>query len=163
MTHVPRAQDSCPIHPSEDSRQRKDLPPRPEGFRGSCIYYDGVPHGLTEPDFAHDPTLVGGVEWHWSIGNSRRDNYFIERRGKWWLLWTAYENPLSWESEVTWELYGAAESEIASEYEAAIYTLMDAWAGDEVDHVHEINHGRLLSVEDIREIARVVWPKTERG
>ena len=162
MTHVPRA----PMHPSEVPQQRvyllKDMPERPDGFRGSCIYYEGEPEGLTEPEFADNPTLIGGVEWAWSPIHSRLDNYYIERHGKWWLLWNAFEDDNTWNWEVVWTLYGAAKSEVASEYEAAIYTLMDAWAGDEVDHFHWINHEGLLSVGDMNEIARAVWPE-DRG
>ena len=156
-----------PMHPSEVPQQRvyllKDMPGRPDGFRGSCIYYEGQPDGLVEPDEPNNPTLVGGVEWTWSPMHSRLDNYFIERHGKWWLLWNAFEDDNTWEGEVVWTLYGAAESEAVSEHEASIYTLMDAWAGDEVDHFHWINHEGVLSVGDMNEIARAVWPNTGRG
>ena len=67
MTHVPRA----PMHPSEVPQQRvyllKDMPKRPDGFRGSCIYYEGVPQGLTEPDFADHPTLQTNQHRFWGL------------------------------------------------------------------------------------------------
>ena len=156
-----------PMHPSEVPQQQvyllKDMPRRPDGFRGACIYYEDRPDGLVEPPEPNNPTLVGGVEWAWSPMHSRLDNYFIERRGEWWLLWDAFEDENTWNGEVVWNLYGAAKSEVASEYEAAAYTLMDAWAGDEVDHFHWINQEGVLSAGDMNEIARAVWPDTRRG
>jgi len=154
-----------PMRPGELPQQRvclvKDMPPRPDGFRGSCMYYQGVPEGLKEPHEPNNPKLVGGVEWSWSPAHSRLDNYFIEQRGEWWLLWNSFEDEL--DCDVVWTLYGAAKCEIALEYEAAIYALMDAWSGDEVDHFHWITHEGVLSAGDMNEIAKAVWPDTVRG
>ena len=94
--------------------------------------------------------------------HSRLDNYFIEQSGEWWLLWNSFEDDTSnW--DVVWTLYSAAKCEIAVEYEAAIYSLMDAWSGDEIDHFHWVNHEGVLSAGDMNKIARAVWPDTRRG
>jgi hypothetical protein len=46
---------------------------------------------------------------------------------------------------------------------AAVYLLLDAWESEtrhwELDHYHWIDGAGLLSIGDITEIARVVWPE----
>lgn len=161
MNDLPRT----PMHPDELPQQRvtlvADLPPRPEGFEGTCCFADGGNIELPDITEPKQSTELGGVEWAWSPAHSRLDNYFIERRGGQWLLWIGFEDENSWDRDWTWVLYCFAEYGDADGHAAAVYLLHDAWADEasreSIDHFHWVNHEGVLSVSDLTAIARSIW------
>ena len=93
--------------------------------------------------------------------NSRFDSYYLNPRGPYWLLWIRWLDD-NWDHAWKWALYAYCPKKGIDEKTAAIFLLQDAWKAEakeyDLDHYFMIDDTGLLSVEDISEIARVVWP-----
>lgn len=152
--------------PSELPRQRihrvMELPPRPASLETHVDWLDPEPAPVSTAGSPRKVTYLGTVEWAWSPAHDRLDGYYLNPRGRYWLLWMrSLDNdrvPWRW----WWALYAWAEKRRISEYEAAVYMLRDAWAQEAessaLDHFHLIDEPGLLSVDTLMAIGRDVWP-----
>jgi len=139
-----------------------DLPERPAGFRGYCQWNDPMPEKDCPKGSPRKVEFVSSVEWSWSPMNSRWDGYFLNPRGKYWLLWIRYLDENEWTPKWRWELYAWVLRKGVSQKEAAVYLLADAWAAEardsDLDRFHLINDTGLLSLPELYAVGRLVWP-----
>jgi len=139
-----------------------DLPERPAGFRGYCQWVDPIPEKDGPKGSPRKVRFLSSVEWSWSPMNSRWDGYFLNPRGKYWLLWFRYLDDDAWNPKWRWEFYAWGLRKGVSEKAAAIYLLADAWSSEvryyDLDHFHLINDTGLLSLPELCAVARLVWP-----
>lgn len=162
MTRYP----NVPMHPDEVPQQRVhmvvDLPNRPDGFAARCQFWEPMASDEEPGDNPAAEIYLGTTEWAWTPHHTRIDAYYIERQSSHWFLWIGSEDENSWDLEWRWTLYGYAPLHPLTVEEAAVLMLMDCWASDaehgSLDHFHWIDESGLLSVAQINEVGRRVWP-----
>lgn len=153
---------SIPMSPRELPRQRLHevvaLPERPAAF--DVVVFDGRPPGdLKLPRKPGSPELIVHCEWAWSPMHSRIAAWYLHRSRTHWVLWIRHhdDNWGTWE----WHAVSAVPLKQADEEQAATHLLMDAWMREHsemsIDRFHWINEASLLSVAQVKEIAREVW------
>lgn len=142
-----------------------ELPERPAGFQGYCEYIDSMPEKDCPKGSPRKVQFLGSVEWSWSPMHSRWDAYYLNPRGKYWLLWIRYLDDNEWIPKWRWNLYAWGLRKGVSTKEAAVYLLADAWAAEaresDLDHFHLINDPGLLTIPELCAIGRLVWPEGE--
>ena len=164
MTRDPK----IPRTPGEVPQQRLiplvSLSQRPPSFHGKCDFIDPMPDEVRPKGSPRNTTYLGSVEWAWSPGNSRFDSYYLNPRGKFWLLWIRWQSDNDWNQSWKWALYAYSVKKRADEKTAAIFLLQDAWKAEAkeqgLDHYFLIDEPGLLSVAEFSEIARKVWPQS---
>lgn len=157
---------SIPMRPEDVPQQRihlvVPLPPRPPSFQGYCDYFNRMPDDFRPKGTPRKTSYLCTVEWAWSPAHNRINSYYLNPRGKYWLLWNYYQDDNDWNHEWKWVLYGYGPRKGVDAEEAAVYLLMDAWESEarnwELDKYHWIDEAGLFSVEMIEAVARVVWP-----
>jgi hypothetical protein len=162
MTRKP----NIPIRYEDFPQQRVHLvvplPPRPQGFHGKCDFHDPMPENVRPKGSPRNTLYLGSVEWAWSPVHSRCDSYYLNPRGPYWLLWITWQDENDWNLKWKWALYSYARKKGVDEKSAAIYLLLDAWKAEaqksSLDHFCLIDEAAYLSVEEISQIARIVWP-----
>ena len=82
-----------------------DLPERPTGFRGYCQWNDPMPEKDCPKGSPRNVEFLSSVEWAWSPMHSRWDGYFLNPRGRCWLLWIHYLDDNEWAPKWRWNLY----------------------------------------------------------
>jgi hypothetical protein len=91
--------------------------------------------------------------------HSRIAAWYLHRSRTHWVLWVRHYDD-NWEAWA-WHAVAGVPRKQASEEQAATHLLMDAWIRerDEVslDRFHWISEASLLSVAQLKEIAREVW------
>lgn len=155
-----------PMTPDEVPQQRLvsvvSLPERPPLFDGKCDYFDAMPDEARPKGSPRNTTYLGSVEWAWGPGNSRFDSYYLNPRGKYWLLWIRWQDDNDWNKAWKWTLYAYSPKQGADDKTAAIFLLQDAWMAEaksyDLDHYFLIDDPGLLSVAEFTGIARQVWP-----
>jgi hypothetical protein len=155
-----------PMRPEDVPQQRLklvvELPPRPAGFKGNCQFYNPMPEEVEPKRGPRKPVCLGSVEWAWDPNYSRVDSYYLSSHKSYWLLWIGGTDENSWDLKWRWVPYAYAPKSSVDEKNAAIYLLLDAWMSEasntSLDHYHWIDCPDLLSVAEISEIARNVWP-----
>jgi hypothetical protein len=105
---------------------------------------------------------VGSVEWASGPRHSRFDSYYLNPRGKYWLLWIYSQDENSWNMAWRWTLYAYGLKKGVDAKSAAIYLLLDAWQAerDELD-LHQfflVDEAGLLSVAEFLALGNSVWP-----
>ena len=158
MKDTPR----IPLSPKELPRQRLYevviLPERPATF--DIVVFDGRQPGKPKlPRKPSSPELIVHCEWAWSPMNSRIAAWYLHRSRAHWLLWIRHhdDNWGTWE----WHAVSGVPLKQASEEQAAVHLLIDAWMREKdemsLDRFHWISEASLLSVAQVKEIAREVW------
>ena len=158
MTSPPR----IPMSPNELPRQRLHevvtLPARPDPFDCRVIRGNGeVAIGL--PKIPRSPQLIVHCEWAWSPMHNRIAAWYLHRSRRHWVLWLRHydDNWGKWD----WNAVSAVPLRQASAEVAATCLLMDTWEREKcemsTDRFHWINETSLLSVAQVKEIAREVW------
>lgn len=158
MTSPPR----IPMSPGELPRQRVHevvaLPARPDPF-DSHIVQGNDPDAIKLPRIPRSPQLIVHCEWAWSPMHNRIAAWYLHRSRSHWVLWLRHydDNWGKWD----WDAVSAVPLRQAGEEEAATHLLMDAWEREKremsTDRFHWINEASLLSVAQVKEIAREVW------
>lgn len=164
MTRNPK----IPMTPGEVPQQRLVpvvlLPQRPPSFLGKCDFIESMPDEIRPKGSPRKTTYLGSVEWAWGPGNSRFDSYYLNPRGKYWLLWIRWQDDNDWNQSWQWTLYAYSLKKRADEKAAAIFLLQDAWMAEtkayDLDHYFLIDDPGLLSVAEFARIARKVWPES---
>ena len=142
------------------------LVPRPTAFQGLCDYLEPM-------DIKDHPTgsprnleYLGAVEWAWGPAHDRLDCYYLNPRGKYWILWIRWLDDNEWEPKWKWSVYAYGLKKGVDAKTAATYLLMDAWKAEkehsDLDHFFLINEAGSLTVDELLEIARVVWPEDKK-
>jgi hypothetical protein len=158
MTRQPK----IPMSPGELPQQRIHevitLPPKPEPFDCSVGYVQ-FPKGSLPSRTPRNMTYLAHVEWAWSPMHSRLDAYYLHKGRTHWSLWSRYwDDDLGQWSDMD---VGCVQRRGVSEYQAAIYLLIEFWREDAmdngVDEFHWINETDYLTVSDLAAIAREVW------
>jgi hypothetical protein len=138
------------------------LPARPPHFQGYCNFVDTIPSNIAPKGSPRKLEYIGSVEWASGPRDCRFDSYYLNPRGSYWLLWNLYQDDNDWNSSSRWVLYGYARKEGADAKTAASYLLLDAWKSEReslnLRRYYLIDEAGLLSVADIKEIGRTVWP-----
>jgi hypothetical protein len=155
-----------PMSPDDVTQQRirlvVQLPPRPASFYGAC---DSL-RPMTEKDrprgSPRNVWYLGSVEWAESPAHSRFDSYYLNPRGRHWLLWIRWRDDNDWSSRWKWTLYAYGPRKGIDAKTAAIYLLLDAWKAEKensfLEHFFLVDEAGFLSIEEILEISRNVWP-----
>ena len=159
MTRTPR----IPMTPAVLPRQRLNLvvalPPAPPGTNfaaGSCDF--------PEPSMAANPRprapeMLVHVEWGETPVHNGVNAFYIEGRRRYWLLWNRWLDDNDFRTRWRWALAGHCPRAGIDRRCAAIHLLIANWVAEESapdDDDHWINETGLLSVEEIRAIARAV-------
>ena len=158
MTRQPK----IPMSPGELPQQRIHevitLPPKPEPF--DCIVgHRQFPKGALPSRTPRNMTYLAQVEWAWSPAHSRLDAYYLHKGRTHWSLWSRYwdDNWGQW-SDVA---VGCVHRRGVSEYQAAIYLLLEFWREDALDNgldeFHWVNEADYLTVADLAAITRQIW------
>ena len=154
--------------PEEVPQQRLvpvvSLPQRPPSFRGICDFINPMPDAVRPKGSPRKTTYLGSAEWAWAPGNSRFDSYYLNPRGKYWLLWIRWQNDDDWNQSWIWALYAYGPKKGVDEKTAAIFLLLDAWMAEAkeqgLNRYFLIDDPGLLSIAEFAEIARNVWPES---
>ena len=153
-----------PLPPAEQLPQQRisevlSLPERPESLD---VHSEFIDHYPAYPVSTPRKTLfLGGVEWAWSPMHSRIDNYYLNAKQRYWVIWNHWlnDNETIWRWH--WDIFAWAPRIKADERSVAMHMLKEAWAADKlhnhVDHFHWINSAEYLSVADFTAIGRAVW------
>jgi hypothetical protein len=138
-----------------------DLPPRPASFRGHCQWHEPIPAKDAPRGNPRNVEYLGNVEWAWGFRHDRLDAYYLNPRGKYWLLWISSLDPNAWTMEWRWVLYAWGLKRGVSDKQAAIYLLADAWASEAresgLGQFEWINEAGTLSVPELCATARLAW------
>ena len=156
-----------PMTPEEVPQQRlglvTDLPRRPLKFNVLCDFNEPMPDNIRPKGSPRNFVYLGSVEWAWSPMHSRFDSYYLNPRGSYWLLWIRYQDFNTYVWPWYWRFYAYAKKNRVCEKIAATYMLMDAWTSEkqtsDLDHYFLVDDPGLLSMSEISEIARQVWPE----
>ena len=120
-----------------------------------------MPEGVRPKGSPRKLDYLCTVEWASGPRDGRIDSYYLNPRGKYWLLWNRFQDENSWEWAWTWVLYGYATKQGADPKTAGTYILLDAWTEEKeqwgLAPFFLIDQPGLLSVADISEIGRKVW------
>ena len=154
---IPMLPEALPQQGSGDATQ---LPPRPAGFVGHCEWYEPMPAEAQPKGSPRSVEFLGSAEWADSPGHTRLDSYYLNRRGRYWLLWNRFLDESGWSMRWRWELYGWGLRKGVNEDQAAVYLLMDAWRA-ECDHGRSrfewISGPGQLSSAELNAIADQAW------
>lgn len=149
--------------PPQTGQNDIKLVPRPTLFQGICNYIqpmNGKDHPSGSP---RNVEYLGSVEWAWGPAHDRLDSYYLNPRGKYWLLWIRWLDDNEWEPKWKWSLYAYGPKRSVDAKAAATYLLMDAWLAEKeassLDHFFLIDEAGSLSAAELTEIAEVVWPE----
>ena len=164
MTRNPK----IPMAPEEVPRQRLvpvvSLPQRPPSFDGQCDFIDPMPDAARPKGSPRNTTYLGSAEWAWGPGNSRFDSYYLNPRGRYWLLWIRWQDDNDWNQSWKWTFYAYSRKKGADEKTASIFLLHDAWMAEakeqNLNHYFLIDDPGLLSIAEFAGIARDVWPES---
>jgi hypothetical protein len=135
------------------------LPPAPPGieFRaGVCDFPDPA---MNRRPWPRAPEMLVHVEWAETPMNNGVNALYIEGRRSHWLLWNRWRDDNSWTPRWRWTFAGHCSRKGIDRRCAAIHLLVAHWvAGEDApgDDGHWINETGLLSVEEVRAIAREV-------
>ena len=139
-----------------------DLPERPAGFRVYCQWHDPTSEKDTPKGSPRKVKFLGSVEWAWGFRSDRWDAYYLNPRGKYWLLWIRDHDDNQWPVKFYWTLCAWGLRKGVSEKEAAVYLLQEAWAAEQrksdIGWFLCINNCGLLSIPELCAIGRRVWP-----
>ena len=156
-----------PMTPDDVPRQRVHLvvalPPRPKMFQGFCDFVSPMPSEVRPKGSPRKMEYLGSVEWARGPRESRFDSYYLNPRGSYWLLWIRWQDENDWNLSWKWTLYAYGSRKSVDAKTAATYLLLDAWSAErdslDLEHYFLIGETGLLSVEEISEVARNVWPE----
>lgn len=135
-----------------------ELVPRPEPFN-SLIGKYGVRGNFVPKRPSRSRVFIGQVEWAWCPGFDRRDEYYLHRARRHWILWCRSFNELTgrWQ----WIAIACVERNKINQYEAAIYLLFDFWnaeyAEGNIEQMPCIGGVGFLSGDEVYLIAKNVW------
>ena len=143
------------------------LPKRPEPFNFQ-VGWGELPEGvLPKNGIPRSSSHIATVYWSWSPSNDLKANYYISKSnsGNHWVLWFVYDDNEEVDEgfqKSEWQSAGCVENADICERAAAIYLLLELWkweaTGDsELDRFHEVDSVTLISIEELDEIADVVW------
>jgi hypothetical protein len=160
MSKLPR----IPMSPQELARQRSPeptiLPDRPEGFIGHCHWTVSMPAADRPKGSPRKVEYLGQAEWADSPMHSRLDAYYLQTRGRYWLLWIRSLDDNAWVPTWEWSLYGWALRKGVDREQAAVYLIMDAWreeARSGLGRFAWIGDAGMLSAVGMNAIADRVW------
>ncbi|MGZ8188623.1 MAG: hypothetical protein ACXWTN_07665 [Methylosarcina sp.] len=162
MVHNPK----IPMRPEDVPQQRLysavELPPRPESFHGVIDWMERMPDKVRPKGSPRKTTYLGSVEWASSARETRFDSYYLNPRGSYWLLWNRWQDDNDWKMVWRWTLYAYGKKKGVAAKTAALYLLLDAWKKEkeksDLEHYFLIDEPGFLSIAEISEIGRQVWP-----
>ena len=139
-----------------------ELPARPPGFLGLNPWSNPLPEKDRPRGSPRKLEFLASVEWSWSPMHSRWSAYYLNPRGKYWLLWTRWLDDFSGPPKWCWDLSAWGYKKGVTAEQAAVYLLADFWsseARDEgLDQFHLIDDNGLLSVAELNAVGRLAWP-----
>ena len=149
--------------PIQKTQKKIKLPSRPKSFQGICDFLEPMNEKDRPKGSPRKTYYIGSVEWAWSPMHSRIDSYYLNPRGSYWLLWIYWQDDNDWNMRWKWTLYSYAKKNKVEPKDAAIYLLMDAWSAEkensELDGLFMIDEDGFLSIGELTEIKRIVWPE----
>ena len=63
---------------------------RPASFQGRCNYLDPMDSTDHPAGSPRNIEYLGSVEWAWDPAHERFDSYYLNPRGKYWILWSRW-------------------------------------------------------------------------
>ena len=149
--------------PIEYLYEVQPIPQRPEGLE-TVMSWSIADWRLKTPKVPERVLYLGALEWIWSPGHSRCDNYYLSYMKDYWLIFLhEYSDGMS----PTWEWYPyAAASRVDSDIRAIgfwmVHDLLSADAGmHEVDRYHLVSAQGLLTVGDFAVIGDSIWSEDQ--
>jgi hypothetical protein len=131
---------------------------KPEPF-DCTVGYRQFPKGALPSRTPRNMTYLAQVEWAWSPAHSRLDAYYLHKGRTHWSLWSRYwdDNWGQWSDTAV----GCVHRRGVSEYQAAIYLLLEFWRDDAMDNgldqFHWVNEVDYLTVADLAAMTREIW------
>lgn len=163
---MPR-EPKIPMSPSELPQQRLnlvvDLPPRPDVE--IVVGYGMFPEeGMRRRPWPRSPDMLVNVEWAETPAHNGINVFYIEGRKRYWVLWNRWLDDNSWKQLWRWQAVGYCRRRKSIDRRtAAIHLLMTYLELDGTAYENDgddwINEAGLLSVEEVRAIARSVRDK----
>ena len=149
--------------PNQNISSDCKLVPRPNSFHGKCNFLDPMDEKVHPTGSPRNVDYLGAVEWAWGPSNNRFDSYYLNPRGRYWLLWLRWLDENEWEPKWRWTFYAYGPKKGVDAKAAATYLLMDAWKAEKenssLDHFFLIDEEGSMSASELLEIARIVWPE----
>ena len=141
------------------------MPDKPQGLEVKAGFLEFYPHyPVSTP---RKLLFLGGVEWAWSPAHSRIDNYYLNPKRKYWVLWNHWLNDSELPWRWHWDIFAWAPKVKDDERHIAMHMLKEAWTIDcrhnSLDPFHWVNSTGALSVSDLQAIARAVWSPNRLG
>jgi hypothetical protein len=158
MGKEPKIPMSAEELPQQRINEVVDLPPRPEGLEievGYGVDYEAAFSVRLAPRL---PVMLVQVEWAESPVNYGLNAFYIEGRRRHWLLWNRWFDENDWTPRWRWSLSGYCARKNVERKTAGIHLLLAFWAAEKGTADGEfdwINEEGLLSVEDVRAMARI--------
>lgn len=155
-----------PMRPEDVPQQRihlvESLPSRPSHFDVLIDDIDPMAEDVRPKGTPRNVKYLGTFEWAWSPMNSRICSYYLNPRGRYWLLWSYfYDDGVYDDASGHWYLSAYGFKKGVSADQAAVYLLMEAWRAEaddtSLDHYHWIAHLGELTVGTIKKIADIAW------
>lgn len=131
-----------------------DMPTPPEGFTLSLGSADGI--AKRRP---RNADFLCQLEWAWSPGSSRVENFYISRGRRFWVLWSSsYDDNFG-----KWDSSAQVHCDKCISFSDAGMLMMSAYLSNdrdayELEKYHWIGRTGLLDVSEIDAVARTVWP-----
>ena len=164
MTRTPK----IPMRAWQVPQQRINLvvglPERPDGFEFE-VGYDCLPAvGSSRRPQPRDADLIVQAEWAETPMNNSISAFYIEGRRHHWILWNRYYDDNNWTPRWRWSAAGYCPRKGVERKAAAVHLLIEYWRHDGSapgDGGHWINEPGLLSIEEVRAVARAVRTKSD--
>jgi len=158
-----------PMKPGALPQQRINLvislPDRPEEF-DFAVGYDCLPTlGSSRRPWPRDAVILVQAEWAETPMHNGISAFYIERRRRHWILWNRTYDDNNWTPRWRWTAVGHCLRKGIERKAAAVHLLIEFWRHDGSapgDSGHWINEPGMLSVEELRAIARVVRSTGDR-
>ena len=159
MTRKP----TLPMTPAALPQQRVnmvvELPPKPDSVE-LTVGYDIFPEeAMRRRPRPRAPELFVHVEWAETPMHSGVSAFYIEGRRRHWLLWDRWLDDNAWTPRWRWSAAGYCPRKGIDRRTAAIHLLIEFWTMEDAtldDDDHWINEPGMLSVEEVRAMARAV-------
>ena len=157
-------QSFIPMHvgdiPQQHITEVIGIPPKPDNL---VVTYDAGSDFLNGKRLGtpRDIDFLCSVEWAWSPAHGRIDNYYVNQKPRYWVLWNNWMDDNDYEWRWHWSMVAHAPRITANELDVATHLLLESWKQqkeyEDLDKYHWINNEGSFNSDIIEAIAREVW------
>ena len=157
-------QSFIPMHVDDIPQQHiievVGIPPKPDNL---VVTYDAGSDFLNGKRLGTPRNIdfLCSVEWAWSPAHGRIDNYYVNQKPRYWVLWNNWMDDNDYECRWHWSMVAHAPRLKANELDVATHLLLESWKQqkeyEDLDKYHWINNEGSFNGDVIEAIAREVW------